>query len=614
MKIPIQKSTLLCTSYIRYLSHYRSTTWSNRYSFPPKDQQEATPFVDFHCVSHGFSCSFLSEFTPGFPTLPPRVASSIAMATSARARHSLVPTRSTNPVTADKELCIKFFGSCNILFTPLVLECLNSYIDAWQNYRPDPMSILDTLHLNALTQSNPPKNAVEPSTMKISIEIPKVNFCALQAGLAEDRVQLTELRTPIDIVTMSVFTLSSRQIQMETILSDRDQTKAAILKIQSITGQFRRLENDFSSLDQVQIHSIDPSRCRLQLQIPTDLPMHLPVTEKFSFIMNEFGLQKLSFRLIINRNKTSKQVMTTQVTQIDETATQPIITVPPTKSTSKHKSRKKHLNDPIPSTPPVTTVTSTGVSPSSTSSCVFDASIDQLWVLFPEPPNHSAALKRARTLTMTSDPNSKKVFSYTRYDWNFLSTLSPTILSWYSVINRLEKPLKQCLHKQEIYRDAVLSWFLIGRAPQVSLTVSPFNHLFTPKAKYFVSHPICQWVNEMRKNFNRDHNLYLDLQPHLIPEDEILKQAIRYLCPDWIQFFKNRSTISMTPPKSSSSKPKKSADIENPAETFNGPLKRRMTASKIDTRIDLRDEIPSKSKRSGGTFLGKCPSASSSTR
>ncbi|CAF1209047.1 unnamed protein product [Adineta steineri] len=35
MKIRIPKSTLLCTTYIRYLSHYRSSTWSNIATFPP---------------------------------------------------------------------------------------------------------------------------------------------------------------------------------------------------------------------------------------------------------------------------------------------------------------------------------------------------------------------------------------------------------------------------------------------------------------------------------------------------------------------------------------------------------------------------------------------------
>ncbi|CAF0980258.1 unnamed protein product [Adineta steineri] len=52
---------------------------------------------------------------------------------------------------------------------------------------------------------------------KISLQLPKINVYLLQAGLAEHNVQLTELRTPVDIVTMSLFALSCKQIQMETV-------------------------------------------------------------------------------------------------------------------------------------------------------------------------------------------------------------------------------------------------------------------------------------------------------------------------------------------------------------------------------------------------------------
>src|SRR5688572_28257936 len=67
MKMPIPKSTLLCTTYIRYLSHYRTSTWSNIATFPPniqQDQIDQRPILDFNCVSQGFSCSFLSENSP----------------------------------------------------------------------------------------------------------------------------------------------------------------------------------------------------------------------------------------------------------------------------------------------------------------------------------------------------------------------------------------------------------------------------------------------------------------------------------------------------------------------------------------------------------------------
>ncbi|CAF5174239.1 unnamed protein product, partial [Rotaria sp. Silwood1] len=44
-----------------------------------------------------------------------------------------------------------------------------------------------------------------------------------------------------------------KQIQMETILSKHDQSTAGVFKIESITRQFRRFENDFSSIGNVNI-------------------------------------------------------------------------------------------------------------------------------------------------------------------------------------------------------------------------------------------------------------------------------------------------------------------------------------------------------------------------
>ncbi|CAF0995930.1 unnamed protein product [Adineta steineri] len=54
MKMPLPKSTLLCTTYIHYLSDYRSSTWSNMATFPPniqQDQIDPCPILDFNCVS-----------------------------------------------------------------------------------------------------------------------------------------------------------------------------------------------------------------------------------------------------------------------------------------------------------------------------------------------------------------------------------------------------------------------------------------------------------------------------------------------------------------------------------------------------------------------------------
>jgi hypothetical protein len=235
MKMPIPKSTLLCTTYIRYLSHYRSSTWSNIASFPPniqQDQIDHRPILDFNCVSQGFSCSFLSEISPSAQsfTIPP----SSTTTTNTRPRLSIAPTMSpigsSNIIATEREVCLRFIGAFNILLTPLMLECLTTYIDKWKTYDLHPISILDGLHVQAQTQSNPSITSVDFSATKISLQLPKINVCLLQAGLAEDNVQLTELRTPVDIVTMSLFALSCKQIQMETILSKRDQSTAGVFK------------------------------------------------------------------------------------------------------------------------------------------------------------------------------------------------------------------------------------------------------------------------------------------------------------------------------------------------------------------------------------------------
>lgn len=109
------------------------------------------------------------------------------------------------------------------------------------------------------------------SAIKIPLLLPKVNVCLLQTGLAEGNAQLTQLRTPVDIVTMSLFALSCKQIQMETILSKRDQSTAGVFKIQSIPEQFRRFENDFSSIENINIHAIQLHRCCLQFRLSTEM-------------------------------------------------------------------------------------------------------------------------------------------------------------------------------------------------------------------------------------------------------------------------------------------------------------------------------------------------------
>ncbi|CAF1460314.1 unnamed protein product [Adineta steineri] len=368
-----------------------------------------------------------------------------------------------------------------------MLECLTTYIEKWKTYDIHPISILDGLHVQAQTQSNPSVTSVDLSATKISLQLPKINVCLLQAGLAEDNVQLTELRTPVDIVTMSLFALSCKQIQMETILSNRDQSTAGVFKIQSITGQFRRFENDFSSIENVNIHAIQSQRCRLQFRLPNDIQTHLPLgnnKKNVGFVMNEFGLQRLCFKLINNAAKQQQQriQILPVMTQIDETQT--------TRASSKHKSKRKQSTDPLlasPSAinspiniPPATTTTNSSVvpvSPSPSSSSVFDGSIDHVWISFPEPPHHthstSNSSKRPRTSTTSAKQTTtapKKLFSYTRYDWNFLSTLSPTVLGWFCVINRIQKPVEKFLRKREKRLDAVLAYFLVETKPVSTLS------------------------------------------------------------------------------------------------------------------------------------------------
>ena len=197
--------------------------------------------------------------------------------------------------------------------------------------------------------------------------------------------------------------------------------------------------------------------------------------------------------------------------------------------------------------PPSPTLSVAGTPASGSSSSVFDASIDQVWISFPEPPNHTNAFKRPRTSTIASvqqDANGKKVFSYTRFDWNFLSTLSPTVLSWFCVIDRLKKPFKRGLREREKHLDTVLAYFLIETQLQSTLPVSKYHDLFTPKTRYLLAHPVCQLISEIRKSFNHHSQMAIDLRSNLVPESELLKQGIREACRGWAQIFKQKATMS----------------------------------------------------------------------
>ncbi|CAF1398557.1 unnamed protein product [Adineta steineri] len=207
MEMSIPKSTLLCTIYIRYLSHYRSSTWSNIATFPPntqQDQNEHRPILDFNCVSQVICYSIISTTTIS-PTTTSNCRPCLSIA------QTMSPSNTSNIIATEREVCLQFIGAFNFLLTPLMLECLTTYIEKWKTYDIHPISILD---------------------------IPKISVCLLPAALVEDNLQLTELCTPVDIFTMSLFALSS-----------------GVFKIQSITGQLRRFENDFSSVEHVNIHA-----------------------------------------------------------------------------------------------------------------------------------------------------------------------------------------------------------------------------------------------------------------------------------------------------------------------------------------------------------------------
>ncbi|CAF1352429.1 unnamed protein product [Adineta steineri] len=187
---------------------------------------------------------------------------------------------------------LRFDGTFNILLTSLMLEDLTTYIEKWKTYDIHPISILDDLHVQAQT-GQVKLTLIDLSATKISLQLPKIDVCLLQVGLAEDNVQLTELRTPVDIVTMSLFALSCKLIEMETILSNCDQSTADAFKIQLITEQFRRFENDFSSIENINTHAIRSQRCRLQFRLPNDIQTHLSFDnnkKNVGFVMNEFDL------------------------------------------------------------------------------------------------------------------------------------------------------------------------------------------------------------------------------------------------------------------------------------------------------------------------------------
>ena len=182
---------------------------------------------------------------------------------------------------------------------------------------------------------------------------------------------------------------------------------------------------------------------------------------------------------------------------------------------------------------------------------------------------------------MQQIPVPKKLFSYTRYDWNFLSTLSPTVLGWFCVINRIQKPVEDFLLKRTKHVDAILAYFLIETTPICTLPQSKLYELFTPKTKYLLSHPVCQLVSELRKHFNKNPQMKKGLQANLIPELPELKQGIRESCRGWAQAMKQQQhpqTTIVQPPSSSTTTspinsilPTTNTDQEQPPAVVRAP-------------------------------------------
>ncbi|CAF4864101.1 unnamed protein product, partial [Rotaria magnacalcarata] len=59
------------------------------------------------------------------------------------------PVGSSNIIATEKDVCLRFIGAFNVLLTPLMLECLTTYIEKWKTFDIHPISILDGLHFQA---------------------------------------------------------------------------------------------------------------------------------------------------------------------------------------------------------------------------------------------------------------------------------------------------------------------------------------------------------------------------------------------------------------------------------------------------------------------------------
>ncbi|CAF1173384.1 unnamed protein product [Adineta steineri] len=204
--------------------------------------------------------------------------------------------------------------------------------------------------------------------------------------------------------------------------------------------------------------------------------------------------------------------------------------------------------------------------------------------LYPSHHTHSTSnsSKRPRTSTASAKQTVtalKKLFSYTRYDWNFLLILPPTVPVWFCVINRIQKAVEKLLRKREKRLDVILTYFLVETKPVSTLSQSKFYDLLTSKTKYLLSHPVCQLVTELRKQFNCNTQMNMNLQPNIILDLQLLKQGIRVSCREWAQTIKQQPhKIIVQPPSSSTTTspinsilPTTSNDQEQPPAVVRAP-------------------------------------------
>lgn len=154
--------------------------------------------------------------------------------------------------------------------------------------------------------------------------------------------------------------------------------------------------------------------------------------------------------------------------------------------------------------------------------------------------------------------------------------------------------MKTCMNKREKYLDAVLTYFLIEMKTNLTLSESKFYELFTPKTKYLLAHPVCQLITEMRKTFNRNSQIKLNLQEHFLPDIQLLKQGIRHSCRLWAKLLKQQPTRLVIQPIASANT---NSPINSILPTNPNDQEQVITATRVRTRL-AKDTIIDMSKES----------------